>query len=73
MKKIGLIAVSALLITGCSHFKGNSEQKYLKSRNGPGLVVPSPLTAGNVSHFYDLPHQDKQASVSIAPPSAKIE
>lgn len=73
MKKVSFIVLSALIVSGCSHIKNNSDQKYLQSRNGPGLVVPPPLTSDNVSHFYDLPAQDKKAIVSTEPPSAKIE
>ncbi|QRN03233.1 hypothetical protein GH742_04760 [Legionella sp. MW5194] len=73
MKKVSFIVFLALIASGCSHVKNNSDQKYLQSRNGPGLVVPSPLTSDNVSHFYDLPAQDNKAKVSIEPPSAKIE
>ncbi|KTD66161.1 hypothetical protein [Legionella spiritensis] len=71
MKKIVFVVASILFVTGCSsHHGGNGDdQRYLKSRNGPGVVVPPPLTDSNISHFYDLPRQDKKAGENIAPPN----
>ncbi|CDZ77024.1 hypothetical protein BN59_01303 [Legionella massiliensis] len=70
MKKIGLLLISVLPLAACSQFASNGDKQYLQSRNGVGVVVPSPLTDSNISHFYDLPSQNQNPLVSIAPPSA---
>ena len=72
MKKVGLVLMLSLLMAACStKYTSNGEQQYLKSRNGVNVVVPPPLTAANISHFYDLPSQDQGAQVSIEPPTVK--
>lgn len=71
MKKVRLIMVLSVLLTGCSaQYTSNGEQQYLQSRNGANLVVPPPLTAVNISDFYDLPSQNQDARVSVVPPPA---
>lgn len=69
MKKIGIIVFASLLTTACSQFSTTGERLYLRSQNGVGLVVPPPLVAANMSHFYDLPQQNQPATVSIVPPA----
>lgn len=69
MKKIGFFLVSIMLLTACSQYASNGEQLYLRSKNGTTVVVPPPLTDSNISHFYDLPQQNQNAQVSIAPPA----
>ncbi|KTC81642.1 hypothetical protein [Legionella brunensis] len=69
MKKIGFIILSVSLLSACSNYASNGEAQYLRSKNGPTVVVPPPLTDSNISHFYDLPAQTQNARVSIAPPS----
>ncbi|HHF7367200.1 TPA: hypothetical protein ACPSKY_002326 [Legionella bozemanae] len=68
MKKLGFIVFFVLLLSGCSRYASNGEHLYLSSRNGPSLEVPPPLTRANISNFYDLPQQNQDAQVSIAPP-----
>ncbi len=69
VKKAGFLCVLLLGLVSCSsHYSSNAEQGYLKSRNGPDLVVPSPLSKANVSYFYNLPPQTQDARVSIRPP-----
>ena len=69
MKKVGLIVMISLLVAACSsHYASNGEQQYLKSRNGPPLLVPELMTTANISHFYDLPPQNQNARISITPP-----
>ncbi|AWN73368.1 hypothetical protein LEAN103870_15610 [Legionella anisa] len=68
MKKLGFIVFFVLLFSGCSRYASNGEHLYLSSRNGPQLDVPPPLTRTNISSFYDLPQQNQNAQVSIAPP-----
>jgi uncharacterized lipoprotein len=64
-----LVVLSVFLLSGCSLLNTNaSENKVLNSRNGPGLVVPPPLTTDNISYFYSLPNEAQDAHVSIAPP-----
>lgn len=69
MKKIGFFVLSIMLLTACSQYASNGEQLYLRSKNGTIVVVPPPLTDSNISHFYDLPPQNQNAQVSIAPPT----
>lgn len=69
MKK-GFIVLLSLILGACSsHYASNGEHIYLSSRNGPGIDVPPPLTASNISHLYDLPPQNQNAVVSIVPPA----
>jgi hypothetical protein len=67
VKKIVLFLISTLLLAACSHFGGKADRQYLQSRNGTRVVVLPPLTASNISHFYDLPPQNHNPLVSIAP------
>ncbi|WP_078061476.1 hypothetical protein [Legionella saoudiensis] len=69
MKKLSFIVCSMLVLTACSsRYSSNGESLYLKSRNGVHLEVPPPLTKENISDFYNLPPQNQDARVSIAPP-----
>lgn len=72
VKKVGCIVFSMLFLVGCSKYASNGEQLYLQSKNGPGVVVPPPLTSSNISHFYDLPQQTQNAKVSIVPTSGSV-
>ena len=70
MKKIGMLMGFSVLLTACSaQYTSNGEQRYLKSRNGPQIVVPSTLTVANISNFYDLPAQNQDARISDLVPS----
>ena len=69
MKKLSFIICAALVLSACSsRYASNGESLYLNSRNGAKLEVPPPLTSANISGFYDLPQQNQDARVSIAPP-----
>ena len=69
MKRLSFIVCVALALCGCSgRYASNGENLYLKSRNGETLEVPPPLTRANISDFYNLPPQNQDARVSIAPP-----
>ncbi len=69
VKKICFIIGLAFVISACSgKYSTNGENLYLKSRNGEKLEVPPPLTRANISDFYNLPPQNQDARVSIAPP-----
>ena len=60
----------SVLLTACSaQYTTNGEQKYLQSHNGAKLVISPPLTAANISNFYDLPLQNQDARVSNIVPS----
>ncbi len=70
MKRLGFICVVMGLLSACgTNYMSNGEKRYVHSRNGVDLVVPSPLTAGNISHFYDLPAQQKDPTVNIGVPT----
>jgi uncharacterized lipoprotein len=72
VKKITLLVISVLALSSCaSRYASNGEQLYLGSRNGQTLVVPPPLSSSNISHFYDLPQQPNNATVSITPPTVE--
>lgn len=64
------MVLCALVLASCSKYSSNGEYLYLKSRNGPKVEVPPPLTSAYISGFYDLPAQTQDARVSIAPPVA---
>jgi uncharacterized lipoprotein len=68
VKKLVIVVVSGLLVACSAQYTTNGEQKYLESRNGERLVVPSPLSRANISDFYDLPAQTQNAKASIIPP-----
>ena len=70
VKKAIITGVSSLWLVSCSsHYASNAETNYLKSRNGPELVVPPPMTTANMGYFYNLPAQNEDARVSIKPPT----
>jgi len=69
VKKLGFIVLGVLALSACSmRYSSNGEGLYLNSRNGVKLDVPPPLTNEYISNFYDLPPQNQDARVSIAPP-----
>ena len=70
MKKIVVVGVVVLFLVSCStKFASHGDRLYLRSKNGPGVMVAPPLTDNNISHFYDLPAQpNKHPSVSVAAP-----
>lgn len=73
MKKLSVIVLASLMLTACAdRYTSNGENLYLQSHNGPKLVVPPPLTSTNISNFYDLPVQNQDPRVSIAPPGEAI-
>ncbi|KTD31012.1 hypothetical protein Lmor_3119 [Legionella moravica] len=73
MKKLSFIVLATLALSACnSRYSSNGENVYLHSHNGTKIVVPPPLTNANISNFYDLPSQNQDAQVSIAPPGEDI-
>jgi len=57
------------VLTGCTlPYASNDKQQYLFSKNGAVLDVPAPLTAENLSGFYDLPAANDAHRVSVVPP-----
>jgi uncharacterized lipoprotein len=72
VKKFVLTLTSTLLLASCSQYTSNGEKNYLKSRNGSSINVPSPLTAANIGHFYDLPAPGPNVNVDIAPPQSAV-
>jgi uncharacterized lipoprotein len=69
VKKLSFIVCIGLVISACSErYSSSGESLYLKNRNGPELIVPTPLTKENMSNFYNLPPQNQYARVRITPP-----
>lgn len=69
-KKVILVAAVATFFScACSsRYSSSGEHLYLRSQNGPNLVIPAPLTTENISHFYDLPSVIGNPNISIVPP-----
>jgi uncharacterized lipoprotein len=73
VKKLCFFVLATLALSACnSRYSSNGETIYLHSRNGVKITVPPPLTNANISNFYDLPPQNQDARVSIAPPGEEI-
>ena len=73
MKKLSFVVLTALALSACnSRYSNNSENLYLQSHNGVKLEVPPPLTSANISNFYDLPAQNQDPRVNIAPLGEEI-
>jgi uncharacterized lipoprotein len=69
VKKLGFVVFATLALSACSsRYSSNGDNLYLQSRNGVKLEVPPTLTTANINSFYDLPPQNQDAQVSIAPP-----
>jgi len=68
VKKLSCVVLAGLALSGCSGYSTSGESLYLNSRNGVKVAVPYPLTTGNMSNFYDLPPQNQDARIRIAPP-----
>tara|TARA_Y100001934_G_C12364345_1_gene782590 strand:+ start:1235 stop:1468 length:234 start_codon:yes stop_codon:yes gene_type:complete len=65
---IALIFIAGL--PSCTtKYASNGEQLYLKSQNGPKLVIPATLAPAKINHYYDLPNPVSSPNVSIMPPS----
>ena len=72
MNKLIAVGCVFLALSACSRYSSNGEDLYLRSHNGVYVNVPPPLTHANISNFYDLPQQNKNATVSIKPPVGPI-
>lgn len=69
MKRLSCVVLAGLVLAGCSsRYASSGEHVYLQSRNGVTIRVPAPLTTANMSSFYDLPPQNQDARLDIAPP-----
>ncbi len=62
--------MSTLGLVACSQYASTGEKMYLQSRNGASINVPSPLTAANIGHFYDLPTPASTFNMNVEPPTA---
>jgi hypothetical protein len=64
-----LIIVSLMVgLVACQvPYPSNEKDVYLKSKNGPSLVVPPPLQSDEISSFYNLPDAEGNKKVSIKP------
>lgn len=58
-----LIGLSACQVP----YPSNEKNAYLKSKNGPQLVIPEPLRKDEISSFYYLPDAEGNKTVSIKP------
>ncbi len=69
--KIEWLAILVVFnLTSCSSpYATNDSLGYMKSHNGPRLVVDTPLTTANISYFYELPPVHADAFVDIGPPA----
>jgi hypothetical protein len=66
--KVVIVLVSGLYLVGCAvPYPSNDAKAYLKSQNGPRLVVPSPMQQDEISSFYDLPNAEGNKRVNISP------
>ncbi len=61
--------MSTMYLTACSAlYSTNAKDQYLRSHNGPDLVVEKPLTTSYLSYFYTLPPQKNKVKVDLKPP-----
>lgn len=68
MYKVVILALGCLGLTACQvPYPSNDANAYLKSQNGPNLVVPPPLKQDEISSFYYLPEAKGNKKVSIVP------
>ncbi len=68
MFKVVIIVLSCLYVVGCAvPYPSNDAKAYLKSKNGPKLVVPPPMQQDEISSFYDLPDAEGNKRVNISP------
>lgn len=67
LKFLSLVIWVGLLASCGVPYPSNDKQAYLKSKNGPRLVVPPPLEQDEISSFYYLPDAEGQKKVSIKP------
>ena len=67
MLKIFLVLMMILLSACQVPYPSNDKKAYLKSKNSPSLVVPSPLRQDEISSFYYLPDATGNKKVSIKP------
>ena len=67
INKVGYLCLCSMLLAACAANQGSDA--YLKSTNGPDLVVPAPLTSANMGYFYKLPPQHQNARIGIEPPN----
>jgi hypothetical protein len=63
-----MLVVCSVYLIGCAvPFASNDAKAYLKSKNGPKLVVPPPLQKDEISSFYELPDAEGNKRVNIHP------
>ncbi len=68
MFKVVCVFVLCIFMFGCQvPFPSNDAKAYLKSKNGPKLVVPPPLKHDEISSFYFLPEACGNKRVHIHP------
>ena len=68
MFKVVSLCLVCLALVACQvPFPSNDAKAYLKSKNGPKLVIPAPLKQDEISSFYFLPEACGNKKVSIHP------
>lgn len=67
LKVVGLGIVCFVLVSCAVPYSSSNTKGYLKSQNGPKLVVPPPLQQDEISSFYELPNAEGNKRVDIRP------
>lgn len=66
-KAVGVGIVCFILVSCAVPYSSSNTKGYLKSQNGPKLVVPPPLQQDEISSFYELPNAEGNKRVDIRP------
>ena len=67
LKVVGVGIVCFVLVSCAVPYSSSNTKGYLKSQNGPKLVVPPPLQKDEISSFYELPNAEGNKRVDIRP------
>ena len=67
LKVVGVGLVCFVLVSCAVPYSSSNAKGYLKSKNGPKLVVPPPLQQDEISSFYELPNAEGNKRVDIRP------
>ena len=67
LKVVGVGIVCFVLVSCAVPYSSSNTKGYLKSQNGPKLVVPPPLQQDEISSFYELPNAEGNKRVDIRP------
>ena len=67
LKVVGVGIVCFVLVSCAVPYSSSNTKGYLKSQNGPKLVVPPPLQQDEISSFYELSNAEGNKRVDIRP------